>query len=123
MMEGDQEESVYNLLPRPQVVMQRPPRHESKVSARATCCAARRALVPAAPAPAAAAPQPHMYAPRRPASPQFAATANAPTFSGAAPRRPAATMGRAGGMAAERPDSFLRAHAKEPLLPERECTQ
>lgn len=28
-------------------------------------------------------------------------------------------MGRAGGLSAERPDAFLRAHAKEPLLPDR----
>jgi hypothetical protein len=51
---------------------------------------------------------------------QFSATVEEKTFSGSAPRRAAATMGRANGLNAEHPYGFLRKHAKEPVLPERE---
>lgn len=42
------------------------------------------------------------------------------TFSGAAAPRATATMGLATGAAARQPGAFLRKHAKEPTLPERE---
>ncbi|GBG00237.1 enkurin [Raphidocelis subcapitata] len=79
-MSAEEEESVYALCPRPQVVLERPRMHRSKFAA--------------------------------------ATAAGAATFSAAAPRRALASMGRPDGHNADPPTSFLRKHAKEPILPE-----